>query len=564
MENFYTLQLPQPLLLALEKMKFDKPTPIQAQSIPAALEGRDILGSAQTGTGKTAAFSIPMIAKILNDPKATAIVMTPTRELAAQVLDAVKLMLATSPQVKTALLIGGQSMFKQLQQLRARARIIIGTPGRINDHLQQGSLNLSTTSFLVLDETDRMLDMGFGPQIDRVVSRMPKQRQTLLFSATLPPHIVKVSQQYTHNPLRVAVGEVNQPIRKIKQEVVRTVTAEKYNLLKQELRARTGSVIIFVKTKRGADRLALKLNGDGESAAPIHGNLNQNQRNRVIQAFREMKHRIMVATDVAARGLDIPHIEHVINYDLPQVAEDYIHRIGRTARNGAEGSAVCFLTPDDHDLWRDIQLLLNPSERPARKGNADMAEAAPKREEKAHVAAKPPRKGQGARADRKRGEYAKREAMEAQRRFGEGERKFDKPKGDRKFGDRKFGDRKFGDRAQGERKFNDRPQRNFEDRPARDFGDRPERSERPRFDRNDRPERSERFDRSERGQGPARSREGQERKFLSRNKAHNRGGFAKRDAKRGGGEGRKSFGEGGKSFGGKSFGGGKRFGGSRG
>ena len=591
MENFYTLQLPQPLLLALEKMKFDKPTPIQAQSIPAALEGRDILGSAQTGTGKTAAFSIPMIAKILNDPKATAIVMTPTRELAAQVLDAVKLMLATSPQVKTALLIGGQSMFKQLQQLRARARIIIGTPGRINDQLQQGSLNLSTTSFLVLDETDRMLDMGFGPQIDRVVSRMPKQRQTLLFSATLPPHIVKVSQQYTHNPLRVAVGEVNQPIRKIKQEVVRTVTAEKYNLLKQELRARTGSVIIFVKTKRGADRLALKLNGDGESAAPIHGNLNQNQRNRVIQAFREMKHRIMVATDVAARGLDIPHIEHVINYDLPQVAEDYIHRIGRTARNGAEGSAVCFLTPDDHDLWRDIQLLLNPSERPARKGNADMAEAAPKREEKAHVAAKPPRKGQGARADRKRGEYAKREAMEAQRRFGEGERKFDKPKGDRKFGDRKFGDRKFGDRAQGERKFNDRPQRNFEDRPARDFGDRPERSERPRFDRNDRPERSERFDRSEhkdynhrpnraersfsddagagdfraeRGQGPARSREGQERKFLSRNKAHNRGGFAKRDAKRGGGEGRKSFGEGGKSFGGKSFGGGKRFGGSRG
>ena len=564
MENFYTLQLPQPLLLALEKMKFDKPTPIQAQSIPAALEGRDILGSAQTGTGKTAAFSIPMIAKILNDPKATAIVMTPTRELAAQVLDAVKLMLATSPQIKTALLIGGQSMFKQLQQLRARARIIIGTPGRINDHLQQGSLNLSTTSFLVLDETDRMLDMGFGPQIDRVVSRMPKQRQTLLFSATLPPHIVKVSQQYTHNPLRVAVGEVNQPIRKIKQEVVRTVTAEKYNLLKQELRARTGSVIIFVKTKRGADRLALKLNGDGESAAPIHGNLNQNQRNRVIQAFREMKHRIMVATDVAARGLDIPHIEHVINYDLPQVAEDYIHRIGRTARNGAEGSAVCFLTPDDHDLWRDIQLLLNPSERPARKGNADMAEAAPKREEKAHVAAKPPRKGQGARADRKRGEYAKREAMEAQRRFGEGERKFDKPKGDRKFGDRKFGDRKFGDRAQGERKFNDRLQRNFEDRPARDFGDRPERSERPRFDRNDRPERSERFDRSERGQGPARSREGQERKFLSRNKAHNRGGFAKRDAKRGGGEGRKSFGEGGKSFGGKSFGGGKRFGGSRG
>ncbi len=629
MENFYTLQLPQPLLLALEKMKFDKPTPVQAQSIPAALEGRDILGSAQTGTGKTAAFAIPMIAKLLNDPKATAIIMTPTRELAAQVLDAVKLMLSTSPQMKTALLIGGQSMFKQLQQLRSRARIIIGTPGRINDHLQQGSLNLATTSFLVLDETDRMLDMGFGPQIDRVVSRMPKQRQTLLFSATLPPHIVKVSQQYTNNPLRVSVGEVNQPIRKIKQEVIRTVTSQKYTLLMQELRARSGSVIIFVKTKRGADRLALKLNADEQSAAPIHGNLNQNQRNRVIQAFRDMKHRIMVATDVAARGLDIPHIEHVINYDLPQVAEDYIHRIGRTARNGAEGSAVCFITPDDHDLWRDIQLLLNPSERPARKGqqqqSAEMSEegsdeeaAAPATMRKGIKTARPMGKSQGARSDRKRGEYAQRERMDAERRFGEGkrdasksdrpqgDRKFgDKPRGDRKFGDKKFGDRKFGekkfgDRPQGERKFNDRPARNFEDRPARNFEDRParnsedrpargfgdrpersERSERPRFDRNagnDRPQRDDRSHRHNRAErsfgdevtgagasdfraegagGPARSREGQERKFLSRNKTHNRGGFAKRDAKRGGGEGGKP------AFAGKSFGGGKSFGAKR-
>ena len=604
MENFYSLQLPQPLLLALEKMKFDKPTPIQAQSIPAALEGRDILGSAQTGTGKTAAFAIPMIAKLLNDPKATAIVMTPTRELAAQVLDAVKVMLSTSPQMKTALLIGGQSMFKQLQQLRARARIIIGTPGRINDHLQQGSLNLSTTAFLVLDETDRMLDMGFGPQIDRVVAKMPKVRQTLMFSATLPNHIIKVSEQYTNKPVRVAVGEVNQPIRKIKQEVIRTVTAQKHTLLMQELRARTGSVIIFVKTKRGADRLALKLNNEQQSAAAIHGNLNQNQRNRVIQAFRDQQHRIMVATDVAARGLDIPHIEHVINYDLPQVAEDYIHRIGRTARNGAEGSAVCFVTPDDHDLWRDIQLLLNPSERQPRRGQqqssdvsetGDAEEASPTMR-KPIKTARPMGKSQGARSDRKRGEYAQRERMDAERRFGEGKRdasKSDRPQGERKFdkprGDRNFGAKKFGDRPQGERKFNDRPVRNFEDRPARSFGDRPERAERTssferparndRFERNDRPQRDDRSHRHDRaaqsfgadvtgagasdfraegGAGPARSREGQERKFLSRNKTHNRGGFAKRDAKRGG-EGRS---EGGKSFG-KSFGGGKPYAGKR-
>ncbi len=384
MENFYALGLPQPLLLALEKMKFDKPTPIQAQAIPPALEGRDILGSAQTGTGKTAAFVIPMLVKLMGakpvhekahggqdknnfhsgPQNSTALIMTPTRELAMQVLEAAELMLSQSRHIKTALLIGGSSMGKQLQQLRNKPRVIVGTPGRINDHLQQGTLNLSMADFLVLDETDRMLDMGFGPQIDRVVKKMPKVRQTLLFSATLPAHIVKIAAQYLNNPVRVAVGSLNQPIKKIQQELVRVQVADKYNALQKELRARTGSILIFVKTKRGADRMAIKLNAElGGQAIAIHGNLNQNQRNRVIQAFRDQKHRIMVATDVAARGLDIPHIEHVICYDLPQVAEDYIHRIGRTARNGQEGAAVCFITPEDNDMWRDIHMLLNPDEK---------------------------------------------------------------------------------------------------------------------------------------------------------------------------------------------------------
>ena len=364
MESFIQLGLPQPLLRALERMQFTTPTPIQAQAIPPALAGRDVLGSAQTGTGKTAAFAIPMIAKLLAEPRGTALVMTPTRELAAQVVDMINQLLTGAPQIRTALLIGGQSMFKQLQQLRQRPRIIVGTPGRINDHLQQNSLNLSEASFLVLDETDRMLDMGFGPQIDRIVRRLPRVRQTLMFSATLPPHIVKISEQYTNRPERVAVGSVTQPLQKIQQELIRVSIPEKYNMLLAQLRQRQGSVIVFVKTKRGADRLAKKLNGERQSAEAIHGNLNQNQRNRVIQAFRDKKHRIMVATDVAARGLDIPHIEHVINYDLPQVAEDYIHRIGRTARNGAEGQAVCFITPEDGELWGAIHCLLNPGSKP--------------------------------------------------------------------------------------------------------------------------------------------------------------------------------------------------------
>lgn len=363
MTDFRKLGLPQPLLQSLERIKFSTPTPIQAKAIPIALQGRDILGSAQTGTGKTAAFSIPMLARLMSSPQGGALIMTPTRELAAQVLKAVTDLLGRSTDIRTALLIGGDSMFKQLTQLKGRPRIIVGTPGRINDHLERRSLRLDQTDYLVLDETDRMLDMGFGVQIDRILKHMPKKRQTLLFSATLPPFIVKLAEKYMTNPERIAVGSVNSPIQKIQQEMIRLPAAEKYNMLLTQLGHRGGSVIIFVKTKHGADKMAKKLLKDGHSAEAIHGDLNQSKRNRVIQAFRDRKHRVLVATDVAARGLDIPHIEHVINYDLPQVAEDYIHRIGRTARAGAEGSAVCFITPEDGAKWREIHILLNPGEK---------------------------------------------------------------------------------------------------------------------------------------------------------------------------------------------------------
>lgn len=364
MENFLSLGLPQPLLQSLERMQLKIPTPIQAQAIPHALEGKDILGSAQTGTGKTAAFGIPLVTKLMLNQRGSALVMTPTRELALQVLKTLQSLVGNQSAIKTALLIGGESMPKQLQQLRMRPRIIVGTPGRINDHLTRGSLMLHDTQFLVLDETDRMLDMGFSQQIEKIVKFMPQNRQTLLFSATLPGNIIKMAERYQRNPVRVSVGSTSTPIAKIKQEILHVSEGDKYTQLLAQLNSREGSILLFVKTKWGAEKMAKKLRGANHSADAIHGDLRQNKRDRVIEAFRNRKHRIMVATDIAARGLDIPHIEHVINYDLPQCPEDYIHRIGRTARAGAEGSALCFISPSDKIKWRDIQRLINPNARP--------------------------------------------------------------------------------------------------------------------------------------------------------------------------------------------------------
>ncbi|MBU6475277.1 MAG: DEAD/DEAH box helicase [Alphaproteobacteria bacterium] len=368
--TFEALGLPSSILAAISKVGFTTPTPIQAAAIPLAMQGRDILGSAQTGTGKTAAFGIPMIAKLIEKPQSVGIVMTPTRELAAQVLSTLKPLLAGQQNIRTALLIGGESMHKQLQQLKTRPRIIVGTPGRINDHLDRRSLNLSNADILVLDEMDRMLDMGFGVQIDCVLTYMPKQRQTLLFSATVPAEIERVAQRYQNNPERVSVGSLVTPVAAIKQELLHIREGEKYDQLIQQLYDRKGSVIVFVKTKFGAKRMAEKLTKMDFKADAIHGNLNQNKRDRVIRAFREKQYRVLVATDVAARGLDIPHIEHVINYDLPQCPEDYIHRIGRTARNGAEGNAVAFITPSEGRLWHAIHKLMNPDDRtPAPRTN---------------------------------------------------------------------------------------------------------------------------------------------------------------------------------------------------
>ena len=361
MENFTSIKIEDSLKNSLSKMNFIKPTPIQGMAIPVALEGKDILGTAQTGTGKTLAFSIPLINKLILDKKAFALVMCPTRELASQVTEAIKSIVSDKINIKTALLIGGESMQKQLRQLSNRSRIIVGTPGRINDHLKRKSLNLSATKYLVLDETDRMLDMGFTPQIEMVLKFVPKNHQTLLFSATLPQNIIRISERYLNQPERISTGATSIPIKKIKQETLQVFKENKYDELINQFLSRKGSILVFVKTKRSADKMVKRLKEEGHSADAIHGDLRQSKRDRVINSFRKGLKRILIATDVAARGLDIPLIQHVINYDLPQVPEDYVHRIGRTARAGSEGSALTFLTSDDRLMWNSINKLIDPN-----------------------------------------------------------------------------------------------------------------------------------------------------------------------------------------------------------
>lgn len=439
MTGFASFGLTADILKKLETIGFNTPTPIQEQAIPEVLKGRDILGTAQTGTGKTGAFGIPLIVHLIANPHSTALVMTPTRELAMQVHTQVRAFLPEGSSVKSALLIGGEAMFKQLKALQMKPRLIIGTPGRINDHLERDTLSLAKTDFLVLDEADRMLDMGFGVQLEAIAQYLPEKRQTLMFSATVPGNIMKLAKNYLNDPVRVEAHTPNVAAPKIKQELLHVNDDSKHDELSKLLGARSGQIIVFVKTKHGADRLARRLDRENHSAEAIHGDLRQGQRDRVIRDFRKNETRILVATDVAARGLDIPNLETVINFDLPQNPEDYIHRIGRTGRNGAEGEAICLIAPSDRAKWAAIDRLLNP-------GKA-----------------------------REKGE---RSEGGSPRKFG-GAKKFGGSKGG--FGAKKFGDKptwksSFGNKS--DRPQGDRPQR-FErsERPSRsDYSDRPARS----------------------------------------------------------------------------------------
>ena len=374
MNNFESFGLSKKINNALVDMKFITPTPIQQKAIPIVLNGSDILGSAQTGTGKTAAFCIPIIEMLSKDEKSMALIMMPTRELARQVIDVINQLTNNGDKIKSACLIGGEAMRIQTKQLSNHPRIIVGTPGRINDHLENKKINLKSCIYLVLDETDRMLDMGFGKQIDQIFKYLPEQKQTLLFSATLPDKIIQLSKKYLSSPRRVDIKADNVLLTNIEHDILNIDHNKKYKELLDQLAKREGSVLIFAKTKFGTQRMAKKLCEDGFKSDALNGNLNQNKRDKVMSDFRLKKFKVLVATDIASRGLDVDHIEHVINYDLPQVAEDYIHRIGRTGRAGSKGSTICFISPEEQSIWDEIYYLLNPNTAKKPKRNNSRAD----------------------------------------------------------------------------------------------------------------------------------------------------------------------------------------------
>ena len=371
MQSFYEYNLSDNLNKSLKALGFKNPTEIQSKTIPIALKRHDILASAETGSGKTAAYLIPLIHHISTLGNISGLILTPTRELAQQVTDVSKSLVGYKSKIETALIVGGASMNNQLRQLKKRPKIIVGTPGRINDHLEKKTLNLKYFNFFVLDEADRMLDMGFEDQVEKIIRFLPSKRQTLLFSATLPKEIIKLSSKYLNNPKRADVKENNVIKTQIKQKILNTKTELKYNQLVDEIALRKGSILIFVRTKYSTEKLKKRLMKDTVKSSALHGDLRQNKRSRILKDFRDDKFRILIATDIASRGLDVPHIEHVINYDLPQVPEDFIHRIGRTARAGSVGEAVSFITPNDKRMWKSIENLMeelkNPEQVPDNK-----------------------------------------------------------------------------------------------------------------------------------------------------------------------------------------------------
>ncbi|MBR4355395.1 MAG: DEAD/DEAH box helicase [Elusimicrobiaceae bacterium] len=345
-------RLPEFLQGALSRQGITEPTPIQTAAIPDILAGRDVLATAQTGTGKTLAFLLPLAARLMIRPEENALILSPTRELAQQTFEEWQ-KITDGQNLPAVLVIGGDNIHKQFADLRRHPRVIVATPGRVMDHLMRKSIDLRRTHTLVLDETDRMLDMGFIDDMRRVAKVLPTPRHTLLFSATLPTEVKQLAQEFLKNPVRVQIGSVVKPAEFVLQEIVRVDIREKLPQLLHELNTRSGSILIFTRTKHGAERLAKQLKLYGQKCNALHGDLRQNRRRQVLEFFKNQTVRILVATDVAARGIDVPHIAHVINYDLPQSPEDYIHRIGRTGRAGAVGNSISFIAGDE-DKWKDI------------------------------------------------------------------------------------------------------------------------------------------------------------------------------------------------------------------
>ncbi|MCH7990653.1 MAG: DEAD/DEAH box helicase, partial [Planctomycetes bacterium] len=364
MKTFAELDLIAPLQRALADEKYETPTPIQAQTVPAAMQGRDVLGCAQTGTGKTAAFALPILNRLgKRNRKATpnrpfVLVLAPTRELAIQI-EASFATYGRHLRLRQVLVYGGVSQGNQVRALNRGAHVLVATPGRLLDLMNQGHIKLDQLEMFVLDEADRMLDMGFLPDLKRIISQLPEQRQSLFFSATLPPKIIDLSRSLLRNPVNVNVTPKSTTLEKIEQRVLFVERKAKQALLQKILRSDgVGRVLVFTKTKRTANMLAENLLRGGINATAIHGNKSQSARQRALDAFRRNKVKVLVATDVAARGIDIDGITHVINFDLPVEPEGYVHRIGRTGRAGAEGIALSFCSSGERRELRAIEQLI--------------------------------------------------------------------------------------------------------------------------------------------------------------------------------------------------------------
>ncbi|PIQ85575.1 MAG: hypothetical protein COV74_08785 [Candidatus Omnitrophica bacterium CG11_big_fil_rev_8_21_14_0_20_45_26] len=352
--SFYGLGIAPQLLEVLKRIKFHTPTPIQHKAIPLALEGQDVIGVAQTGTGKTLAFGIPMVQR-LAQKKGNGLVLVPTRELAMQVHQN---LLKIESKMKSALLIGGASMHNQIQALKHHPRILIATPGRLIDHVEQRHVSLAQVSILVLDEADRMLDMGFLPQIQKILRLVPRDKQTMLFSATMPQAILSIASSYMKMPVQVEIAKSGTVAEKITQELFIVKKEAKKKLLSKILSQYHGSTLLFTRTKIGASKVTRFIRGERHSAAEIHSNRSLSQRREALEGFRSGKYRVLVATDIASRGIDVSGIELVINYDLPDESENYVHRIGRTGRAGDKGHAITFATPEQGKDVRNIERLM--------------------------------------------------------------------------------------------------------------------------------------------------------------------------------------------------------------
>jgi ATP-dependent RNA helicase RhlE len=355
---FSELKLSRALEQQLSDANFITPTPVQAAAIPPALEGRDVLATAQTGTGKTLSFLIPLVERMPSGAKGTtALVLLPTRELAMQVLEAWRNL--TQSQGTAVLVCGGLAEGPQLAAIRRGPRLIVATPGRLEDYLSRRLVNLSGVKILVLDEVDRMLDMGFKPAIRRIAEVLPRDRQTLCYSATLSPEIREVAQNYLRNPVRIEIGPVLKPSPNVELRSFEVPVEKKQELLEHLLGESNGSFLVFVRTKHGADRVARRLSRAGHSATQIHGDRSQSQRTAALRSFAQGHHRVLVATDVAARGIDVADVAHVVNFDMPREAEDYVHRVGRTGRVKSRGVASTFASPDEAQALRKMERILD-------------------------------------------------------------------------------------------------------------------------------------------------------------------------------------------------------------